>query len=128
MMLVRKDLKLSSRQTAEYHSCTDEAMGVVDIDELGKLGRGFSSVDNLEKVDMGDGVIPRPTYVSAQLNISQKQEIIELLKAYMCCFVWDYTEMPRLSRELVEYRLPIKAGFRPYKQEPKASSQRSSEG
>jgi hypothetical protein len=24
--------------------------------------------------------------------------------------------MPRLSRELIEHRLPIKAGFRPYKQ------------
>jgi hypothetical protein len=34
----------------------------------------------------------------------------------MCCFAWDYTEMIGLSRELVEHRLPIKAGFRPYKQ------------
>jgi hypothetical protein len=34
----------------------------------------------------------------------------------MCYFAWDYTEMPRLGRELVEHRLPIKTGFRPYKQ------------
>jgi hypothetical protein len=34
----------------------------------------------------------------------------------MCCFAWDYTKMPGLSRELIEYRLPIKAYFRPYKQ------------
>jgi hypothetical protein len=48
-------------------------MGVVeDLDELGKLGRGFSSMDDLEKVDIGDGVVPRPTYVSAHLNMSQK--------------------------------------------------------
>jgi hypothetical protein len=65
---------------------------------------------------MGDGVIPQPTYVSARLNTSQKQEIIELLKAYTCFFTWDYTEMPGLSRELVEHRLPIKASFRLYKQ------------
>jgi hypothetical protein len=32
----------------------------------------------------------------------------------MCYFAWDYTKMPRLSRELVEHRLPFKAGFRPY--------------
>jgi hypothetical protein len=89
---------------------------VEDLDELGKLGRGFSSMGDLEKVDIGDGVIPRPTYVSARLNTSQKQEIIELLKEYTCCFAWDYTEMPGLSRELVEHRLPIKVGFRPYKQ------------
>jgi hypothetical protein len=46
--------------------------------------------------------------------MSQKQEIIELLKVYMCYFAWDYTEMPRLSRELIEHRLLIKASFRPY--------------
>jgi hypothetical protein len=92
-------------------------MGVVeDLDELGKLGQSFSSMDDLEKVDIGDGVIPRPTYVSERLNMRQKQEIIELLKAYMCCFAWDYTEMPRLSRDLVEHRLSIEASFRPYKQ------------
>jgi hypothetical protein len=65
-MSVSKDLKWLSRRTAEYRSYTDDAMGVVeDLDELGKLGRGFSSMEDLEKVDIGDGVIPRPTYVSA---------------------------------------------------------------
>jgi hypothetical protein len=92
-------------------------MGVVeDLDELGKLGRGFSSMDNLEEIDIGDGVVPRPTYVSARLDVNQKHEIIELLKAYTCSLAWDYTEMPRLIRELVEHRLLIKADFRSYKQ------------
>jgi hypothetical protein len=54
-------------------------------------------MDDLEKVDIGDGVIPRPTYVSACLNTGQKKEIIELLKAYMCCFAWDYTVMWTLT-------------------------------
>jgi hypothetical protein len=38
-----------------------------------------------------------------------------LLKAYTYYFAWHYTEMPRLSRELILHWLPIKAGFRPYK-------------
>jgi hypothetical protein len=29
----------------------------------------------------------------------------------MACFAWEYTEMLRLSRELVEHSLPIKEGF-----------------
>jgi hypothetical protein len=33
-------------------------------------------MDVLEKVNIGDGVVPRPTYLSACLNTSQKQEII----------------------------------------------------
>jgi hypothetical protein len=117
MAMATKDLELLSRQTVEYHSSKDDAMGMVeDLDDLGKLGQGFSSMNDLEKVDIGDRVVPRPTYVSARLNTCQGQEIIELLKAYTCCFAWDYTKMPGLSRELGEHRLPIKASFRSYKQ------------
>jgi hypothetical protein len=112
MTLVRKDLEWLSRWIVEYHSYMDV---VQDLDELGKLGQSFSSMDDLGKIDIDVGVVPRPTYVSAHLNMSQKQEIIELLKAYMCYIAWDYTEMPGLSRELIEHRLPNKASFRPYK-------------
>jgi hypothetical protein len=73
MVTATKDLEWLSRRTSEYHSSRDDATGVVeDLDELGKLGHGFSSMDDLGKVDIGDGVIPRPTYVSAHLNTSQK--------------------------------------------------------
>jgi hypothetical protein len=64
MVAATRDLEWLSRRTVEYHSSKDDAMGVVeDLDELGKLGRGFSSMDNLENVDIGDGVIPRRIYV-----------------------------------------------------------------
>jgi hypothetical protein len=36
---------------------------------------------------------------------------------YVDYFAWNYHEMPRLSWEFVEYRLPIKSGFRHYKQQ-----------
>jgi hypothetical protein len=74
-MSVSKDLEWLSMRTVEYRSNTDDAMGMVeDLDELGKLGQGFSSMDDLEKVDIGDGVIPQPTYVSARLNTSQNRK------------------------------------------------------
>jgi hypothetical protein len=39
MISVTRDLEWLSRQTMEYRSYTDDAMGVVeDLDELGKLG------------------------------------------------------------------------------------------
>jgi hypothetical protein len=34
----------------------------------------------------------------------------------LIAFAWNYNEMPGLSRDLVEHRLPIKPSFRPYKQ------------
>jgi hypothetical protein len=74
-MSVSKDLEWLSRRTVEYRSYTNDAMGMVeDLDELGKLGQGFSSMDDLEKLDIVDGVIPRPTYVSECLNMSQNRK------------------------------------------------------
>jgi hypothetical protein len=72
MAVAIRELEWLSRRTVEYRSSRDDTMGVVEVlDELGKLAQGFASMDNLEKVDIGDGVIPRPTYVSAHLNTSQ---------------------------------------------------------
>jgi hypothetical protein len=57
----------------KYCSSTYNATDVVeDLDELGKLGRGFSSMDDLEEIDIGDGDVPQPTYVSARPDVNQK--------------------------------------------------------
>jgi hypothetical protein len=85
----------------------------------GKLGRGFMSADKLEEVDIGNGDKPRPTFISANLESSFREELIKLLKEYKDCFAWDYSEMPGLDRSIVEHRLPIKSGFKPYKQPPR---------
>jgi hypothetical protein len=44
-----------------------------------------------------------------------KGELNKLLKEYKDCFTWDYSEMPGLDHSIVEHRLPIKSGFKPYK-------------
>jgi DNA modification methylase len=85
----------------------------------GKLGRGFMSADKLEEVDIGNGDKPRPTFISASLQPDFREELIKLLKEYKDCFAWDYSEMPGLDRSIVEHRLPIKSGFKPYKQPPR---------
>ena len=46
----------------------------------GKLGHGFTSVYELEEIDIGFGDRPRPTYVSAKLDPEYKQELVDLLK------------------------------------------------
>jgi hypothetical protein len=72
-MSVNKDLEWLSRWTAEYRSYMDHAMGMVeDLDKVGKFGRGCSSMDDLQKVDIGYGVVPQPTYLSARPNTDQK--------------------------------------------------------
>ena len=42
--------------------------------------------------------------------------MIALLREYLDCFVWDYTEMPGLDRSIIEHWLPLKKGFWPFQQ------------
>jgi hypothetical protein len=89
---------------------------IEDFDELEKLGQGFSSADPLEEIDIGDGITLRLTFVNKNMSLEHKDAIIKLLRDYVDYFTWNYREMPGLSQELVEHRLPIKSGFRPDKQ------------
>jgi len=90
---------------------------VDDLDD--KQGQGFMSADDLEEIDIGPGDRPRPTFISKNLSPEFRTKLIELLKEYRDCFAWEYYEMPGLSRSIVEHRLPIKWGVRPYQQSPR---------
>ena len=105
------------KRLEEYQSDrNDMCESIEELDDMDKLGQGFTLADPLEEVDIGDGTIPRPMFINKNLKADYKAVLIELLKEYVDCFAWEYHEMPGLSRELVEHRLPIKAGFRPHKQ------------
>ena len=68
----------------------------------------------MEKISLGTEKEPRITYVSSLLKEEVKKELVALLKEFKDYFTWDYTEMPRLDREVVEHRLPIKPKFHPF--------------
>jgi hypothetical protein len=105
-------------ESAITQRSSNSSMGdmIEEFRDLDKLGHGFTSVDPLEEIDIGDGKTPRPTIVNKTLETDPRNEMISLLKEYLDCFAWNYTEMPGLSHEIVEHRLPIKSGFRPFKQ------------
>src|SRR6185437_12391553 len=50
----------------------DMYVAIEDSDDLDKLGQGFTSADPLEKVDIGDGTIARPTFVNKILSAEYK--------------------------------------------------------
>jgi len=113
----RSDADWLQERIEPYRSrMNDMCEAIEDTEDMDKLGQGFTSADPLEMVDIEDGSIPRPTFVNANLSAEYKADLIKLLKEYVDCFAWSYSEMPGLSRDLVEHRRPIKAGFRPYKQ------------
>jgi hypothetical protein len=123
MSTTARELEWLRHRTESYRPGKDGASGVIkDLENEGKLGQGFSSMDKLDEVDMGDGSTHRPTYISTNLPEDQKEQVRSLIKEFVDCFAWEYTEMSRLDRELVEHRLSTKPGFRQYKQPPRSFS------
>jgi hypothetical protein len=106
-----------TRESAITQRSSDSSMGdmIEEFRDLDKLGQGFTSADPLEEIDIGDGKTSRPTFVNKTLETDPRNEMIGLLKEYLDRFAWNYTEMLGLSREIIEHRLPIKSGFRPFK-------------
>ncbi|GKV07170.1 hypothetical protein SLEP1_g18971 [Rubroshorea leprosula] len=78
--------------------------------------------DPLKEVNLGTEAEPRITFVSGLLPPEMRDKIICLLHEFKDYFAWDYSEMPGLDRELVEHRLPINKGYKPYKQPPRRMS------
>jgi hypothetical protein len=62
---------------------------VEDFDDIGKLGYGFSAMDELNEVDIGDGAVRQPTYVSRNLTREQKERVCMLSKGFVGCFAWE---------------------------------------
>jgi hypothetical protein len=114
-MSTQKNVEWLRHRTEQYRSITnDMCEAIEDFVEVEKLGQGFSSTDPLEETDIGDGITPRLTFVNKNMSLEHKDA--KLLRNYIDCFIWNYCEILDHSRELVEHRLPIKTGLRPYKQ------------
>jgi hypothetical protein len=78
------------RHTEEYRtSRTNMSEVVEDLDEVGKLGQGFASVDRLEEVNLGKGNVSRPTYINKILSEEHKHRMSELPREFDDCFAWE---------------------------------------
>lgn len=79
--------------------------------------------DLLKEVNLGTKQVRQPVYISGLLDLASKAEVVKLLSEFSNCFAWSYEEMLRLDSKLVEHKLPIKDGFRRFKQPPQRMSQ-----
>jgi hypothetical protein len=69
-------------ESAITQRSSDSSMGdmIEEFRDLNKLGQGFTSVDPLEKIDIGDGKTPKSTFVNKTLETDPRNEMIGLLK------------------------------------------------
>jgi hypothetical protein len=86
-MSTQKNVEWLRHRTEQYRSTTnDMCEAIEDFDEVEKLGQGFSLADPLEEIDMRDGIIPRPTFVTKNMSLEHKNDVIKLLRDYVDCF------------------------------------------
>ncbi|GKV52448.1 hypothetical protein SLEP1_g59025 [Rubroshorea leprosula] len=94
---------------------------VVQVDRS-EIVHEAEAQDPLEEINLGSESEPKVTFISDSLEPQTRDQIVRLLHEFKDCFAWDYSEMPGLDRKLVEHKLPIAEGFRPYKQPPRRMS------
>lgn len=100
-----------------------DSQGDYDVIQLNELAEAPAKLDDTSgegkldviEVDLGLGKVHKPTYVNAAREAGELQSLIQLLKQYRDCFAWDYSEMLGLDRSLVEHKIPLKPGYKPYK-------------
>jgi hypothetical protein len=103
-MSMHKNIEWLRHRTKQYQSTTNDMCEVIeDFDEVEKIGQGFSSINPLEEIDIGDGITQRLTCVNKTMSLEHKDAIIKLLRDFVDCFVWNYYEIPGLCQELVEH-------------------------
>ena len=78
--------------------------------------------DPMEEVNLDTVEELRITYIGSLLPFDLKEEIIAILQEFKDYFSWNYDEMPRWDKSLVEHRLPIKSKFYPFQQPPRRMS------
>jgi hypothetical protein len=86
-MSTQKNVEWLRHHTEQYRSATnDMCEAIEDSDEVEKLEQGFSSVDPLEEIEIGDGITPMPTFVNKIMSLEHKDAVIKLLRNYVDCF------------------------------------------
>ncbi|XP_022736187.1 uncharacterized protein LOC111289419 [Durio zibethinus] len=69
-----------------------------------------------ESVNLGGGENKREVKVGTSLLPAERQKLEELLREYVDVFAWTYQDMPGLSTDIVEHKLPLKSGCKPMQQ------------
>jgi hypothetical protein len=76
------------KRVEQYWLEKDDICEVVDdFSEVEKLGQGFTSANPLKEEDIGNGIVPRPTFVNKNLDADYKAKLMEILKEYVDCFM-----------------------------------------
>jgi len=66
---------------------------------------------------LGSQDYPKPIFISESLSLTEKEELIVLMREYIDVFAWNYEDMPGLDPQVAVHRLNNKPDTKPVKQQ-----------
>lgn len=79
------------------------------VDAPPELEEGVKTTINpLKEVNLGTDEDPRPTFLSAFLEVDKEIVYVNILKEYMNVFAWSYKQMPGLNPNVAVHQLAVK--------------------
>ncbi|XP_059289897.1 uncharacterized protein LOC132043422 [Lycium ferocissimum] len=119
-MTCNETIEQSTNDEQDYEEYDESMMPENLPQEIEQLeNQEKPNLDETEIVNLGDDEIVKETRISIHLEAERKQELLELLKQYVDVFAWSYDDMPRLSTDIVSYRLLTDPTRPPIKQKPR---------
>lgn len=81
--------------------------------------RNFSSVDDLQEINLGSETMPRVVKIGTPSTSDLGHALLNLLREYIDIFAWTYVNMPSLDTDLVTHELPTNPDIHPINQKPR---------
>jgi ribonuclease HI len=72
--------------------------------------------EEVEDCDIGTKENPRLVKLSKYLSPENKSKYAELLRKYKDIFAWSYDELRTYDTSIIEHKIPLKPGVKPFKQ------------
>jgi len=71
--------------------------------------------EETELVDLGTGSGKREVKIGTGMTAPIREELTALLRDYQDIFAWSYQDMPGLSSDIIQHRLPLNPECSPVK-------------
>ena len=84
---------------------------ILPLEDVPAIPNLSPASEELEMINLSnDPNVELPISISSSLSLSEKTQLISLLKEYKDIFAWQYEEMPGLDPNLVVHMLNVDAG------------------
>jgi len=111
-------INMTSSSQLEPVEATDEELWAQQFDfqwEKRFEQREPPTEDKVIQINLGNQDNPKPIFISENLSLKEKEELMALVREYIDVFAWNYEDMPGLGPRVAMHRLNIKPDAKPFK-------------